>query len=129
MNFQEAVKSVFIKYANFNGRSTRSEYWWFVLFNIAFYFLVFSLEEFIDGDLAVLVAFFWLGTLIPYLAVATRRLHDVGQSGAMHLIIFLPFGIIILFAYLVTKSQADNEYGPDPMIGITQEDIDSIGNN
>jgi uncharacterized membrane protein YhaH (DUF805 family) len=94
-------------YANFNGRARRSEYWYFVLFNF-----IISL---VLGLIGAAVNFEFLGNiyslavLIPSLAVAVRRMHDVGKSGWF---ILIPIYNLILAC---TDSQSgDNEYGPNP---------------
>ena len=74
MNFIEAVKSVATNYANFNGRSMRSEYWWYFLFSI----ICSQGLSFISPSVSLV---FSLATIIPSIAVAVRRMHDVGKSG------------------------------------------------
>jgi uncharacterized membrane protein YhaH (DUF805 family) len=74
MNFADAVKTCFRKYAIFNGTASRPEYWWFVLFNVlgSTVFLIIG---------AVALRSLWsLAMLLPGLAVAVRRLHDTGRS-------------------------------------------------
>ena len=86
ITFIEAVKVAFRKYADFTGRATRAEYWWWVLFS----FLASIGFATIDGFIASLIgwqgsgpfqALFGLATLLPGLAVTARRLHDIGKSG------------------------------------------------
>ncbi len=70
-----ATKDGFIRYADFSGLSTRSQYWYFVLStSIASLIAQISFGDF-GGNLVALV------TLIPTIAVAVRRMHDVGKSG------------------------------------------------
>jgi uncharacterized membrane protein YhaH (DUF805 family) len=141
MNFTQAIKSVFSNYANFNGRSRRSEYWWFFLFSFIISIILqyidtgghpFSLED--DAavfQLGTLGTIYSLATLLPGLGVAVRRLHDVGKSGWFLFIVLIPFiGAIWLIVLFCTDSEPDdNEYGPNPKIGISRGDIDAIGNN
>ena len=76
------------KYADFNGRARRKEYWMFVLFNIIFAVAAMVLDNLLGlnfdpipyGTIYMLYA---LATLIPSLAAAVRRLHDIGKSGWM----------------------------------------------
>ncbi len=131
------------KYATFSGRSRRSEYWYFVLFN----FFASILAVFIDRALGTTFnvtdlngdpVFFPYGyiyfiyaifTLIPSLAVTIRRLHDVGKSGWFIFIILIPFvGAIWLLVLFFTDSKfGPNQYGANPKgIGNTDE-IDQIG--
>ena len=111
MTFQEAIKTCFKKYADFNGRASRSEYWWFMLFYLtsllAFLFIAFIINNYI--------LFLFLGMIVPLFAVASRRLHDTNRSGWWQLIRIIP-GISLIFIYfLVLKGQADyNQYGPPP---------------
>ena len=74
MTFQESVRVCFSKYADFSGRASRSEYWWFFLFIV----LVGTATSFVSDYVS---AIFLLGTLLPSLAAATRRLHDTQRSG------------------------------------------------
>ena len=102
MNFTEAIKTCFQKYATFSGRARRSEYWYFVLFC----FVVSIILRFVDKFLFAkgiyspvtifgrryfigLLFIFYLVTMIPNLAVAFRRLHDIGKSGWFYLPVFL----------------------------------------
>lgn len=94
-------------YANFNGRARRSEYWYFVLFNI----IISIVLGFIAGAIGfeLLGSLYSLAVLIPSIAVGVRRMHDVGKSGWF---IIIPIYNLILAC---TDSQAgDNEYGPNP---------------
>lgn len=102
------------KYAQFNGRARRSEFWYFVLFN-----LIVSLGLGTVGavtDLEFLSGLYGLLALIPSIAVGVRRLHDSGKSGLWLLVSFLPFiGWIVLIYFLVQETQYfDNQYGPNP---------------
>ena len=106
--------TVLQNYANFNGRARRSEYWYFVLFNVLFSIAALILDMITGaGIFGVLYA---LAMFIPGLAVAVRRLHDIGKSGWMYLIVLIPLiGAIWLLVLFFTDSQpGDNEYGPNP---------------
>tara|TARA_B100000963_G_scaffold327351_1_gene315037 strand:- start:162 stop:497 length:336 start_codon:yes stop_codon:yes gene_type:complete len=95
------------QYADFNGRARRSEYWYFTLFNILIYFAI----EFISAliGLPSLGALYSLAVLIPGIAVAVRRMHDVGKSGWF---VLIPIYNLIL---AVTDGDAgENKYGPNP---------------
>lgn len=97
----------FQNYANFNGRATRSEYWWFFLINfiISIVFTIVGMQL----KLAFLGNIYSLVTLLPGLAVGVRRMHDIDKSGWYLLI---PFYNIVLLA--TDTQRSDNQYGPNP---------------
>ena len=101
VSFGEAIKTCFSKYATFSGRASRSEYWFFFLFSFLLSFI--PIVNFIAG----------LALLIPSLAVAVRRLHDIGKSGWWYLICLVPFvgGLVLLIFYLTPGQPTANEYG------------------
>lgn len=106
----------------FSGRSSRTEYWMFVLFNTMFAILFYSLdlifklgfEKLGFGPLYLLYILF---AFIPGLALTVRRLHDVGRKGLFILIALLPvIGSIWLLVLFLTKSDDDeNDYGEKPI--------------
>lgn len=108
-------------YANFNGRARRSEYWYFILFNILFACGAMLLDNLLGiamdktgyGPIYLIYTLF---VLIPGLALIARRLHDVGKSGWMFLIVFIPLaGAIWMLILLTTDSQpGSNQWGPNP---------------
>ena len=109
------LKVVRDNYANFSGRARRSEYWYFVLFNI----LILIGLSIIDGVLhtrGILGLIYNVAVFIPSIAVGARRLHDTGRSGWWQLIGLIPLiGAIVLLVFLVQDSSFDrNEYGPSP---------------
>lgn len=126
------------KYAEFEGRARRSEYWMFFLFRALVYLgITFVGATLIgvsaavsggapDGDISPLasavtglVVLLFLGAVlvffIPSLAVLVRRLHDVSMSGWLVLISFIPFGGFVLFIFtLLDGTIGKNQYGPNP---------------
>jgi uncharacterized membrane protein YhaH (DUF805 family) len=111
------------RYAQFSGRSRRKEYWMFTLINIiislaiyAVSFATLSHSTVVSGILVVVFFIYSLLVLVPGLAVAVRRLHDIGKSGWMLLIGLIPIvGGIILLIWAASDSQpGDNQYGPNP---------------
>ena len=111
------------RYAQFSGRSRRKEYWMFTLINViislaiyAVSFATLSHSTMTSGILVVVFFIYSLLVLVPGLAVAVRRLHDIGKSGWMLLIGLIPIvGGIILLVWAVSDSQpGDNLYGPNP---------------
>jgi uncharacterized membrane protein YhaH (DUF805 family) len=102
MTFQESVTVCFRKYADFSGRATRSEYWWFFLFII----VVSLATSYVSSALSGL---FSLATLLPSIAAAARRLHDTNRSGWWQLIVLVPVvGIIVLIVFLAQEGKADS---------------------
>jgi uncharacterized membrane protein YhaH (DUF805 family) len=121
MTFQEAINSVFSNYANFSGRARRSEYWYFTLFNIIVSTVLSVLMRLTAGSamfnlFRIIEVVYSLAVIIPGLAVAWRRLHDTGRSGAWYLLILVPIvGAIVLLVWFCKDSQPGvNEYGPCP---------------
>ena len=121
MNFGDSVKSGFNRYFDFSTRSSRSEYWWWVLFNtIAGYASIFLSGAIVNMGIdagALLVFVYYIATLIPTIAVAVRRLHDTDRSGWWLLIAIVPFiGWILLIIWYVSRgTDGDNQYGANPL--------------
>lgn len=103
IGFGDAIKICFNKFAEFEGRARRSEFWWWYLFTVLVGWIPYI------GWLASLVF------LIPTLAVGARRLHDTGRSGWLQFLMLVPcIGSIILIIWWCEDSKGDNEYGPSP---------------
>lgn len=94
--------SVLKNYTKFDGRARRAEFWYFTLINMIIYYIL----GYINGFLSII---YYLGILIPSLAVAIRRMHDVGKSGWF---ILIPIYNIVLAA--TAGETGDNQYGSDP---------------
>jgi len=121
------------RYAQFEGRANRREYWMFQLFLLlaatavgAISMMVaFVAAVFLEADSSwmagitigalALVGLLWLATIVPLIAVTVRRLHDCNQSGWLYLLALVPMGglVILVFALLPGTPQ-DNSYGPVP---------------
>lgn len=110
MDFKQAViRCVRDKYADFNGRAGRPEFWWFALacFAVGAVLSILGLDI-----IAMLVN---LALLLPSLAVGARRMHDIGKSGWFQLLWLIPFiGWAVMIYFLVQPSAAANEYGEGP---------------
>ncbi len=100
MNFGQAISTCLSKYATFSGRASRSEFWWFSLFQC----LVLVAAAVISDKLYGLAA---LGLLLPVLAVGARRLHDIGNSGWWQLLMLTGIGSLVLLYWFVQPT-ADN---------------------
>lgn len=105
----------FRKYAEFAGRTTRKEYWMFILF----YTVIYMVLLVVDGTFGT---FFFTGifsvvSLVPSISITARRLHDTGRSGWWQLLaVFLPLlGLIILVILVSQRSREDNIYGSKPL--------------
>jgi uncharacterized membrane protein YhaH (DUF805 family) len=125
-------KVMFENYANFNGRARRSEYWYFALMNLIILIIAavldnalgFNFSPFPYGYLYITVA---LASFIPGLAVAVRRLHDVGKSGWFYFIALIPLigAIWLLVLFFTEGNKGENQYGSDPKS--SGEEINNIG--
>lgn len=114
MSFVQAIKTCFSKYANFNGRARRSEYWYFVLF----YGIVGAVASAIDQAIGaqIVATIVSLAFLLPNLAVEIRRLHDIGKKWTWILINLIPVvGQIIMIVWCCKDSApGENQFGPNP---------------
>lgn len=127
MNFTTAVKTVVSKYARFEGRASRSEYWYWVL-ALVITSIVLSMIE--GAIIAPSIGFepfdpqvgqplqllMLLVVFLPSLAVSVRRLHDGGRSGWWIFIQLVPFigSLILLWWYIRPGDESDNNFGPSP---------------
>lgn len=129
------------RYAQFSGRASRSEFWFFVLFNFIVSIILGVLDttlgtgytyEVVTNSLTTatteaasisvsqtigyLQTFYGLAVLIPSIALSIRRLHDTGKSGWWLLIGLIPIiGFFVLIFFYVQDSQpGENEYGSNP---------------
>ena len=117
MNFGQSISVCFSKYANFDDRASRSEYWWFYLFCILLQFGTGILGAIAGGmeGFDTLSGIAALVIIIPSLAVGARRLHDTGKSGWHQLWLITIIGIIPLIIWWCTEgSKEANKYG-DPI--------------
>ncbi|MBJ27816.1 MAG: hypothetical protein CL776_03315 [Chloroflexi bacterium] len=107
MIFVEPLKH----YADFQGRSSRAEYWSFGLAQI----VLIAALLIIDGS-GILFTLAFLALMIPNLAVSVRRLHDTNKTGWMVLLGLIPFvgSIVLLVLYLLPGNIGDNDYGAQP---------------
>jgi uncharacterized membrane protein YhaH (DUF805 family) len=109
----DAVKVVVSKYADFTGRATRGEYWWFFLAMLLVYVALAALGAVSEVFVAI-YGLVVLGALIPGLALAVRRMHDLDKSGWALLLGLIPVvGPIILLVLACTQgTPGPNRYGP-----------------
>jgi uncharacterized membrane protein YhaH (DUF805 family) len=126
MNFRDAADSGFRRYVDFNGRSSRSEFWYWILFFYVIWFAVWiclgiggaiaggGFAYAVFSDLVYLV---FLGTFAcPNIAVVVRRLHDTNRSGWWYLLSLTIVGVIPLLIWWCTQGTiGENQYGGDPL--------------
>jgi len=108
------------KYAVFDGRARRKEYWMFLLFNMVAALVLLIIDNII-GTVALLYGVYLLGTLCPAIGVTIRRLHDTGKSGWWIFISLVPVigGLWLLYLMVIDGTPGDNQYGPSPKAGAT----------
>jgi len=122
---QEKIMNWYItvlkKYAVFNERARRKEYWFFFLFNVIISIALTFIDEATGSfdaksGMGLLGGIYGLALLIPSIAVAVRRLHDTGRSGWWLFIVVIPLiGVIVLLVFLAQDSKpGKNQYGPNP---------------
>ena len=109
------------KYADFDGRARRSEYWYFVLIN-------FIISAVLAGggyitDVTEIGNIYSMAVLVPSIAVSVRRLHDIGKTGWNYFWVFVPIvGWVILIVYHVRDGESgENIYGVNP-----KEDVEDF---
>jgi uncharacterized membrane protein YhaH (DUF805 family) len=145
MGFGEAIRTCLRKYVDFNGRASRSEYWWFALF----YFLVGAVARLLDmfifqsprtgGPVDIVVS---LALLLPSLSVFVRRLHDLDRTGwwtllfcvaiggamipaamgpmsGLFIVVFLGLCIWLLIWTMMKGTIGPNHFGLDPLASET----------
>ena len=117
MDIQTSIKTCFNKYATFSGRASRSEYWFFILFGVlggivTLIIDVMILDYSIESEYTPINLIFSLILIIPSIAVACRRLHDVNKSGWWQLIwLTIIGGILLLIWYFKEGEKRKNRFG------------------
>ncbi|MFO6424627.1 DUF805 domain-containing protein [Motilimonas sp. KMU-193] len=120
----EWYKLCWAKYATFEGRARRSEYWYFTLFNIIAIFALGAVGGILDaifgtmgGIATALIGVYSLASFLPSISVLVRRLHDTGRSGWWFWIGLVPaVGGIILLIFMIMDSQDANDFGSNPKL-------------
>ena len=128
MSFEDAMRTCLEdKYVNFEGRASRSEFWWYqlglVVLNVGF-IVVSLILGFILGEIGAILSLLILlvlalGLFLPGLGALVRRLHDGGRSGWWFLLALIPIvnfiGVFVILAFLIMDGQpGDNQFGPAP---------------
>lgn len=120
--------AVLSKYAVFSGRAGRREYWMFLLFNLIFTIAARFVDMTSGSDIVLLgmrpVSMgYGLAVALPSLAVAVRRLHDIGYAGWWMLLLIVPFigPVALLVMFCLAGDPGDNKYGPAPAAAAAPE--------
>ena len=117
MNFQTSIKTCFNKFAVFSGRASRSEFWFFVLFGFLGGIIAIIIDVMILGypyeENGPINLIFSVALIIPSIAVAARRLHDINKSGWWQLLWITIIGGILLIIWHATEGEKKkNKFGP-----------------
>jgi uncharacterized membrane protein YhaH (DUF805 family) len=106
---QKSVRTCLTKYAEFNGRAARPEFWWFMLAQVVVSVILNMVSQTLGG-------LFSLAMLVPSLAVGSRRLHDLGKTGWLQLLALIPLvgWIILIYWDAQPGDPAANQYGAPP---------------
>ncbi|MDE3212437.1 MAG: DUF805 domain-containing protein [Bacteroidota bacterium] len=133
-------------YAVFSGRARRSEYWYFVLFNILFSILAAILDNLIGSTFSItstitgeptslyygyIYLLYFLFCIVPSISVGVRRLHDTGRSGWWYFICLVPFvgEVVLLVFFFMDSIPGENQFGPNPKGIGNHDDIEAIGSH
>ena len=117
MDFQTSIKTCFNKFAVFSGRASRSEFWFFVLFGFLGGIITVIIDVMILGypyeENGPINLIFSVAIIIPSIAVAARRLHDINKSGWWQLLWITIIGGILLIIWHATEGEnKKNKFGP-----------------
>lgn len=105
LNFVESIKTCFSKYADFNGRASRPEFWWWALFTLLVSMALGFVSQMVSG-------LFSLAVLLPSIAVGARRLHDTDRTGWLQLVWLIPvIGWILMIYWCVQDAKEPNRFG------------------
>ena len=109
MDFQTSIKTCFKKYADFPGRASRSEFWWFELFLWIAMIVAAIIDTMMLGysfeDYGPIYIIYCVVTFLPAIAVGARRLHDINRSGWWQLLYITLIGIILLIIWWATVGE------------------------
>lgn len=117
MDLSTSIKVCFKKYATFEGRAQRSEFWYFCLFCllvgiVTLYIDISVLGYSVEEEYTPLNTIAYLAVFIPSISVTARRLHDIGKSGWWMLLALTGIGIILLIVWYATEGEKKkNRFG------------------
>ena len=106
---QKSVRTCLTKYAEFNGRAARPEFWWFVLAWV----VLLAITGMVNQYLSYIAA---LALVVPALSAGSRRLHDTGKSGWLQLLSLIPVigSLVVIYLMAQPGDPAANQYGNPP---------------
>ena len=112
MNFTKSIEVCFKKFATFDGRAKKSEFWWFQLFCLIVELTGIIIDHLMGYDSGFFELVAYVIVLLPSLAVGARRLHDTGRSGWWQLLYLTIIGIIVLIVWWVADGdKKKNKFG------------------
>jgi len=119
IEFRRTVYSSFQRYFVFRGRASKTEFWYFFLLAAMYgghFGVVGMVFDAIGPFLIILLSIVLLGSFPPLLSVSIRRLHDIGKSGWVLLIVLIPIlgAVLLLFLFNVKGDAIENDYGHIP---------------
>jgi uncharacterized membrane protein YhaH (DUF805 family) len=115
-NVEQAVRIGFSKFADFSGRSSRPEYWYFMLPIIVLMFVTNLVDSILLGGMPALSLIVALATLVPTLSASARRLHDTNRSGWWLLVALVPVvgAFVVIYLCCQPGTEGPNNFGPEP---------------
>lgn len=131
MGFVDAVKTFYRRYTDLKGRSSRSEFWWFMLFNFVIAMILLTVfgditgsgldEMAASGEISFVALYGWpyiiwgLAHLVGVIALMVRRTHDWGKTGWLNLLVIIPIvGFIwTIINGCIGSTPGPNQYGGD----------------
>lgn len=126
--------AVLKKYAVFDGRARRKEYWMYSLITVLISVGLSIIDQVLGlnkaaGGISPLQTIYGLAVLVPGIAVSVRRLHDTNRSGLWVLVAFIPCvgAILLLIWFIAEGDKGSNQFGPDPKAGERQSADDGYG--
>ena len=128
--FQTYYVSALKRYFDFNGRTSKKAYWMFVLFNVLISWVAIAVDNILGTEEVGRISlwgirngmfnnFYGLVMLLPGIAIAVRRLHDIGKNGRTMFLLFIPVvgWILVLMDLIKEGDPRENEFGPVPKDG------------
>ena len=112
-----ALKDGFARYVDFRTRSTRAQFWWWVVWSVVLGFAASIVDSLLGlSEVGAVNGLVSLVLFLPSIAISVRRLHDIGRTGWWYLIILVPLvGWIVLIVFFCTATKEEvNQWGPPP---------------